>query len=164
MSNDIDLKSLHPLEVRVLREFDPGDTISADVLAERLGYKTGQANQAVSWLGAKGLVEETERETVVAYELTDLGREYAEKGTPEERIVRFIDAHGPARIPEIVEALGLANKDVGSAYGALSKMGVLAMDGEKRITLRDADAADEVKKVRALLDKAAASEDGVLTQ
>ena len=164
MSNDIDLKSLHPLEVRVLREFDPGDTISADVLAERLGYKTGQANQAVSWLGAKGLLEEVDRTTVVAYELTDLGREYAEKGTPEERIVRFIDSHGPARIPEIVEALGLENKDVGSAYGSLSKMGVLAMDGEKRITLKDADAADEVKKVRALLDKALASENGVLAQ
>ncbi len=52
MGNDIDLKSLHPLEVRVLREFAPGDEVSAAVLADRLGYKVGQANQAVSWLSA----------------------------------------------------------------------------------------------------------------
>ena len=98
----------------------------------------------------------------MAYELTDLGREYAEHGTPEERIVRHLDANGPARIPDLVQALGLENKDVGSAYGSLSKMGVLAMDEEKRITLRDPDAADQVKKVRALLDKAASSDDGTL--
>lgn len=129
----IDLKSLHPLEVRVLREFSPGDTITTPLLAQKLGYKIGQANQAVSWLSAKGLLEESQRQTVVAYELTDLGSEYAEHGTPEERIVRLLDEKGPQRIPEIVAALGLENKDVGSAYGALSKMGVLAMDGEKRI-------------------------------
>lgn len=164
MSSNIDLKSLHPLEVRVLREHAVGDEISAESLAERLEYKVGQANQALSWLAGKQLVEESGRRTRVSYELTELGRDYAENGTPEERIVRLLDQHGPARIPEIVKALGLENKDVGSAYGSLSKMGVLAMDGEKRITLKDADAADEVKKVRALLDRAASSADGVLTQ
>ncbi|MFW5689333.1 MAG: phenylalanine--tRNA ligase subunit alpha [Spirochaetota bacterium] len=164
MSNDIDLKSLHPLEVRVLREFKPGDTLTTETMTERLGFKVGQANQAVSWLSAKGLLEETGRETVVAYELTELGRDYAENGTPEERMVRYLDSNGPARIPDITKALGLENKDVGSAYGGLSKMGVLAMDDEKRIALKDADAADEVKKVRALLDKAVASENGVLRQ
>ncbi len=164
MNNDIDLKSLHPLEVRVLREFSPGDELTTEAMTQRLGYKVGQANQAVSWLAAKGLLEETARETAVAYELTELGREYAEKGTPEERIVRHLESNGPARIPEITQALGLENRDVGSAYGSLSKMGVLAMDGEKRITLKDADAADEVRKVRALLDKATAAEDGVIRQ
>ena len=155
--SDIDLKSLHPLEVRILREFGPGDTITTSVLAERLGYKVGQANQAVSWLSAKGLLEESARQTVVAYELTDLGREYAEHGTPEERIVRLLDEKGPQRIPEIVTALGLENKDVGSAYGALGRMGVLAMDEEKRIELVDPDAATDVKIVRELLDRATAS-------
>ena len=162
MSTDIDLKSLHPLEVRVLREFSAGDPVSAALLAERLGYKVGQANQALSWLSAKGLVEETDRETVVAYELTELGREYAERGTPEERIVGFLDEHGPARIPEIVEALGLENKDVGSAYGGLSKAGVLAMDGEKRIALKDADSAHDVRTVRALLDRGKDAPGGTL--
>src|SRR6056297_1987836 len=164
MGNDIDLKSLHPLEVRVLREFAPGDEVSAAVLAERLGYKVGQANQAVSWLGAKGLLEEVDRRTVVAYELTELGRDYADRGTPEERIVGFLDEKGPARIPDIVAALGLENKDVGSAYGGLSKAGVVAMDDEKRIMLKDAGSAHDVRMVRGLLDRAKDAQGGTLQQ
>jgi len=164
MGNDIDLKSLHPLEVRVLREFAPGEEVSAAVLADRLGYKVGQANQAVSWLSAKGLLEEVDRRTVVAYELTELGRDYAERGTPEERIVGFLDEKGPARIPDIVAALGLENKDVGSAYGGLSKAGVVAMDDEKRIMLKDAGSAHDVRMVRGLLDRAKDAPGGTLQQ
>jgi phenylalanyl-tRNA synthetase alpha chain len=130
----------------------------------RLGYKVGQANQAVSWLGAKGLLEETDRETVVAYELTDLGCEYAEKGTPEERIVGLLDEQGPKRIPEITSALGLENKDVGSAYGGLSKMGVLGMDDEKRVELKDPHAATDVKVVRSLLDRAVEADNHTLNE
>ncbi len=162
MRSDIDLKSLHPLEVRVLREFTPGEPITTSALSSRLGFNVGQANQAVSWLTAKELIEETARETVVAYELTDLGREYAAHGTPEERIVRLLDEKGPLRIPEIVGALGLENKDVGSAYGSLSRMGVLAMDDEKRIVLEDTHAATDVRLVRELLDRAKAAENGTL--
>lgn len=163
MNTRIDLKSLHPLEVRVLREFTPGQTITTSVLGERLGYKVGQANQAVSWLTAKQLLQETSRETVVAYDLTELGRNYARHGTPEERIVRLLDESGPLRIPEIVDALGMENKDVGSAYGNLSKMGVLAMDDAKRIELRNPRAATDVQTVRALLDRAVAADDWTLS-
>ena len=162
MNSDIDLKSLHPLEVRVLRELSPGDPITTSVCRNQLGFNIGQANQAVSWLTAKGLMEETARETVIAYELTDLGREYAEHGTPEERIVRLLDGKGPLRIPEIVAALGLENKDVGSAYGSLSRMGVLAMDDEKRIELKDPHAATDVRIIRGLLDRARSAEGGTL--
>ncbi|MFP4549398.1 MAG: phenylalanine--tRNA ligase subunit alpha [Spirochaetales bacterium] len=163
MSNHVELKSLHPLEIRVLREFSPGQTISPAILAERLGYKTGQSNQAISWLAAKGLVCESGREQSVAYELTELGHDFAENGMPEERMIRFLQEHGPARIPEITKALGLENKDVGSAYGSLSKAGVVAMNDQKQIMVQDAEAAADAGLLRGLLDRAQAAPEKTLT-
>ncbi len=157
MSTTVDLKSLHPLEVRVLREHTAGEFLTAESLAERLGYKVGQANQALSWLGGKGLVEEAGRQPRVAYELTELGLAYADQGTPEERMISFLAENGPARIPEIVSALDLENRDVGSAYGSLSKAGVLAMNDQKQIEVKNAEGTAEIKLLRELLTRAQAS-------
>ena len=72
---DIDVKNLHPLEVKLLRHIDLESEITAERIVDELGYKVGQCNQAFSWLCAKGALQETSRKTVVVYELTDLGRE-----------------------------------------------------------------------------------------
>lgn len=129
------VKTLHPLEVKVLLKYKPGERLDAARLQTELGYKEGHCHQAFSWLSAKGLCSELGRETRTVFELTPLGREFAEKGTPEERILRFLSEKGPATLPEIVAALGLSQKDVGSAFGLLSKEGALSMDGEKRAVL-----------------------------
>ncbi|TVQ28016.1 MAG: phenylalanine--tRNA ligase subunit alpha [Spirochaetaceae bacterium] len=162
MKTDVDLKGLHPLEVRLLLEFSAGEQITASALSERLGYKVGQANQAVSWLEAKGLLVEAERTTAVGFELTELGAEYARTGTPEERIIALLRDRGPLRIPDITAALGLENKDVGSAYGSLGKAGALEMDGEKRIAVKDPDAATDVALIRTLLDRAESADGRLL--
>jgi len=133
------VKSLHPLEVKVLLRYGDPDAIASGTdrldssrLQAELEYKEGHSNQAFSWLSAKGLAAEDGRDARTVYELTPLGREFAEKGTPDERILRFLAEKGPAKLPEIVQALGLEQKDVGSAFGGLSKDGVLVMDAEKR--------------------------------
>ena len=74
---DIEVKNLHPLEVRLLRHVSPGEAITADRLVSELGYKIGQCNQAFSWLTAKGLLSESSREKYTLYELTDTGRAQA---------------------------------------------------------------------------------------
>ncbi|MFO8063279.1 MAG: phenylalanine--tRNA ligase subunit alpha [Spirochaetota bacterium] len=151
-------KNLHPLEVRVLLHFEGNDEFDAGRLVQTLGFNTGQANQALSWLAAKELVSEVRREHSVTYELTELGERYAANGTPEERIVSLVRERGPMRMPEISEALSLENKETGSAYGALSKAGVLAMDEEKRVVVGDeAKLPQSVSTVRALIDRAAAT-------
>ena len=55
---DIDVKNLHPLEVRLLRHVSAGEDITPERIIQDLDYKVGQSNQAFSWLTAKGLVEE----------------------------------------------------------------------------------------------------------
>lgn len=162
MDTGIDLKTLHPLEVRVLLTFDDTVDIKPDVVTAQVGLNTGQCNQALSWLVAKELISETGRETLTEFELTDLGKEYTEHGTPEERILAHLESAGPTSIPDLSAKLGLENKDIGSAFGALSKAGAAAMDSEKNVALKDASAAGDVSVARALL--ARASELGSLTE
>ncbi len=135
MSAETVIKGLHPLEIRLLRHFQPGEVITPARAIAELSFNLGQFNQAVSWLGAKGLLQEAGRLRRTEYELTDLGREYRLAGTPEERLMRLAAEAGPLTLPQIAERLGLESRDVGSAFGTLSKEGLLAMDGEKRVTL-----------------------------
>jgi phenylalanyl-tRNA synthetase alpha chain len=156
MEHESLVKALHPLEVKVLRHFEEGGKIDTSTLMEELSFNLGQCNQALSWLASKGLLEEKSRRKLVQYELTELGREYQAKGTPEERLLSLIAAEGPLKLPEIAEKLALENREVGSAFGGLAKEGALVMDQDKKVTLksngRKVDGVESVKTVRELLD------------
>jgi phenylalanyl-tRNA synthetase alpha chain len=173
------VKNLHPLEVRIILSYKREDELSIEKVEADLGFKSGNGNQALSWLAGKGIVGEIRRESKIFYELTDLGREWKEKGSPEERMIELARLQGGTnspglRLPEIAQTLGLDNKDVGSAFGALSKLGVFAMDGEKRVRIALAPdalvngrpakgaAAEYLALYRSLLDRAAAAEKGLL--
>ncbi|HOZ72166.1 MAG TPA: phenylalanine--tRNA ligase subunit alpha [Spirochaetales bacterium] len=151
------LKGLHPLEIKVLLRYAPGDGLDAARLASELGYVEGHANQAQAWLSAKGLAAETGRSSRNVYELTALGREWLEAGSPEERMVAWLAQHGPAAMPTICQAVGIEQKDAGSAYGRLSKEGVLAMGQDKLVSLVDASKSLRAAALKALLAKAAAA-------
>ncbi len=153
---DIDVKNLHPLEVRLLRHVSIGEDITPEAIIRDLDYKVGQSNQAFSWLTAKGFVKEKSRCTKVSYELTDFGRAEQKEGLPAERIFLFLKKEGPHTLPQIAEALSLENSDVGSAYGLLSSRKVLAMNEEKKAAAAADSLPSDVLLQRALLDKAAA--------
>jgi len=148
---DIDVKSLHPLEIKMLRGVSSGEELTPAGMMERLSFKLGQCNQAFSWLSAKGLITETSRTVRTVFEITDFGRNQEQEGTAEERIIGFLKEKGAAKMPEIAAALGLENKDVGSAFGQMSKEGLLEMDGDKNVSVKSADPSDRMKTVRALL-------------
>ncbi|HTP58930.1 MAG TPA: phenylalanine--tRNA ligase subunit alpha, partial [Spirochaetia bacterium] len=149
-------RELHPLEVKVLLHAREGAEITQASLISELAYNTGQANQALSWLAAKGFAAEKSRATRVLYEITDFGRECLDKGTYEERILRLLSAEGPHSLPEIARKLGVDPKDVGSAFGGLSKERILSMDDQKRATLAGSGTGNgSSDAVRALLSKAA---------
>ncbi|HTX72125.1 MAG TPA: phenylalanine--tRNA ligase subunit alpha [Rectinemataceae bacterium] len=160
------VKTLHPLEVKVLLRYGPADHLDSARLQSELDYKEGHANQAFSWLAAKGLVAEEGRQSRTVYELTPLGREMAEKGSYEERILRHLEGRsGGETLPDIAAALGIEQKDVGSAFGLLSKEGALSMNAEKRAVLNTAwfktshegGKLPRIAIVRALLEKAVAA-------
>ena len=146
-------RHLHPLEVKVLRHFKDGRPITVQAIEQELEFNLGQANQAVSWLSAKEFLREESRKKETVYELTELGTQYAENGTPEERIIATVQSEGSHTMPELAEKLGLAQKDIGSAFGRLSKEGVLVMEEGKRVAPRDGR-SPSVEALRTVLDRA----------
>ncbi len=154
MATEQSVSTLHPLEVKVLLGFNADEQISPARISTKLGYNLGQANQAVSWLVQKQFLSEHDRTLKISYELTDLGTSFREGGFPEERLFQFVRDNGPQKLPEAAQAVGLEPKDIGSAFGALSKAGVLAMDGEKRISATAEELPEYCGVIRGLLDKA----------
>jgi phenylalanyl-tRNA synthetase alpha chain len=159
----LEIKNLHPLEIKVLLNVHQGEEIHNGVLISRLQFNVGQCNQAFSWLAAKNLVRDIRRIEKRSYEITDLGKRYQREGTPEERILSFVNEQGPASIPELSAALDLENKDAGSAFGNLSKEKVLIMDADKKVAALGETPSDRMKTVRTLLDRAA-EEGGTLAE
>ena len=152
---DIDVKNLHPLEVRVLRHVSSDDDITPEGIIQDLGYKVGQCNQAFSWLQAKGCLEEVSRASHVIYELTDAGRKMVEEGGPiAERIFNFVLKFGPHTLPSIAEALKLEKSEVGSAFGLLSSKGTAQLDSEKKASIKKPSLPDVVARQRHLLHEA----------
>jgi phenylalanyl-tRNA synthetase alpha chain len=156
------VKNLHPLEVRVLRAFKPGQELTAQTLIHNLDYKEGHANQAFSWLAGKGLAEVVRREPHTYFEITELGKENLRKGFAEARIIRLLKDKGPKTLPEMTAALGLEQKDVGSAFGALSKEGVLVLDADKRASYTGGALPQRFVIAAAVLKKALETAGGMV--
>jgi len=168
------VKNLHPLEIRILLAYKKSDELTVGKVEKDLGLKSGNGNQALSWLAGKGLVSELRRIPAVFYELTELGRDWQERGTVEERIVELVRAKSGLSLPDIARELNLENKDSGSAFGALSKLGVLSLDSEKKVIVAlgqddfvdgrpaKGEAGEHFAVIRSLLNKAVTS--GILAE
>ncbi len=151
------VRALHPLEVKIILAYGTGDLIDGDRVRTELGFKEGQENQAFSWLTAKGVLEEASRDTELWYELTPLGEEWLTRGVPEARIMTLLEQRGPMTLPEIAAALGFDQKTVGSAFGALSREGVCALDHDKKAALKSPARPPRIIAIEALLGEAKAS-------
>lgn len=156
------IKNLHPLETKLLLNYTENDELTGEKLQKELSYKEGHCNQAFSWLSGKNLLKETGRTAHTYYELTDYGRAIAKNGSAEERIITFLKEGGPKALPEIASALGLENKDVGSAFGPLSKEGVLRMTADKKAEYTGAAVPERIARAKALIAKAEKSQAGGL--
>jgi phenylalanyl-tRNA synthetase alpha chain len=154
MDTNTGARELHPLEIKVLLRYGAGTEVTHALLAQELEFKEGQANQALSWLAAKGFVKEKSRAARVLFEITDTGREAVEKGTPEERILDLLELKGSMALPDIARELSIEPKDVGSAFGGLSKEGALTMDAEKRAAPAKTGRPDRLLVTRVLLERA----------
>ena len=168
------VKNLHPLEVKIILSYKKGDELSIETVEQNLHFKGGNGNQALSWLLGKGIVREIRREKAVFFELTALGRDWKEKGAPEERMLELARIQSGLTLPEIAQNLGLDKKDAGSAFGNCAKLGLLAMDSGKGVVLAlpaedlangrpvRGPGAEYFALLRGLLDRVAAAAGGVL--
>jgi phenylalanyl-tRNA synthetase alpha chain len=158
---DFDLKSLHPLEIKLLLNVSPKEIFTVYQLIDKLSLKLGQCNQAISWLMAKEAITEKSREAKILYTLTELGVQFQEKGLPETRILSLVKEKGPKKFPEIARELELPNETVGSSFGQMSKEGILGMDKEKRVSVKDESKIQKYELIQAILDKAVKEEGSI---
>ncbi len=156
------VKNLHPLEVRVLLTYKINEELTSQKLQKELDYKEGHANQAFSWLTGKELACIVRREEHTFFELTELGQVYEKEGVPAERIFNFVKENGPKSLPEIAQSLGIENKDVGSAFGQLSKEGSLSMNAEKQASYEGKDLPKNIIIAKELLQKAIKDDNATL--
>lgn len=156
------IKNLHPLETKVLLNYGLSDELTATRLQTELGYKEGHANQAFSWLAGKKLLMETSRTPHTYFELTDFGKLVLKDGFVEEKIVNYLKENGAHKLPEIATALGIENKDVGSAFGTLSKDQVLIMTAEKTVEYSGKPLPARLTIAKSLIEKASKAENYLL--
>jgi len=148
------IKNLHPLEIKVLLKYSDQDELTSEKLQNELEYKEGHANQAFSWLGGKELLEEIKRTPHTFFEITETGKKLAETGTVEERMINYLKENGAHTLPEIAAAIGCEQKDIGSAFGPLSKEGILKMNEEKKAEYTGKELPARLSVVSKLLAKA----------
>ncbi len=146
------IQGLHPLEIKLLLHYKADELITSEKVLDELSYNLGQCNQAFSWLSAKELIEEKSREKSIKFLLTELGRDYQEKGSHEERIFKLIQKQGPLTLPDIAVRLKLENREVGSAFGALSKSGLLGMNEKKQVVILDNKKLKAIDALTGLLN------------
>ena len=74
----------------------------------------------------------------------------------------MLKENGAKTLPEIAAALTIENKDIGSAFGQLSKDGVLKMNAEKKAEYTGSALPKRISIASTLLKRAAESENGLL--
>ncbi|AHH10694.1 phenylalanine--tRNA ligase subunit alpha [Borrelia coriaceae] len=146
------VKTLHPLEIKVILNYKEGDKIYALRLAEDLLYNEGQSNKTIEWLVSKGILRETFRKFNVFYRITEKGIDALNNGLIEERIINLVSKK-TVLMPNLALELETDPRDVGRAFGNLSKEGVLSLGLGKKVIVKDLKRAS-YKVVKDLLLKA----------
>jgi phenylalanyl-tRNA synthetase alpha chain len=115
------LESLHPLESKVLLSFQQGEPLSAFELLKASGLDESRLDMASGWLQSKGLLDVKEESITSLVSLTETGREYLEKGTPEMRIINALREGKQLTVKDIIQTWGMDPSEVSSAVGALKE-------------------------------------------
>ena len=118
------LESLHPLESKVLLSFRQ-EALSAFELLKSSGLDESRLDMASGWLQSKGLLEVKDESITALVSLTETGREFLEKGTPEMRIINALREEKQFTVKDIIQTWGMDPSDVSSAVGALKEAKVV---------------------------------------
>ena len=154
-----DAPPLSPNETRTLVALLDGEERTIEATAEAAGLDAAQVRSAVESLKARELAEMTREDVARRAVATDLGRRFAEVGTPEVCILERIVA-GATTVPGCQEVEAHDRRAVGTAFGYLKKNGYIAVDGGV-VSLVDGKRSDLDDALGSLRDLAAAGDAGL---
>ncbi|MFT4326802.1 MAG: hypothetical protein ACMXYK_04840, partial [Candidatus Woesearchaeota archaeon] len=125
----INIKSLHPYEIAVLKVLD--SVMTFNNLVTKTGLQEIQAKRAIQWLENKALLT-AESNTVQNVVLGENGSVYKEKGLPETRFLRAMtDTFTP--VSEIAKKADIDVSEINIIIGTLKRKA--AIDIQKDATL-----------------------------
>jgi phenylalanyl-tRNA synthetase alpha chain len=119
------IESLHPLESKLLLSFAAKSSVSASDILTASGLDESRLDMASGWLQTKGLLEARDESVTSLVSLTETGRDYFERGTPEMRIISALRAGKKFTVKEIIHSWGMDPAEVSSAVGTLKETGVI---------------------------------------
>ncbi len=119
------LESLHPLENKLLLSFVSRDVLAGPALLAASGLDESRLDMASGWLQTKELLEVKDESITSFVALTETGREYLEKGTPEMRIISALREGKQFTVKDVIQAWGMDPTEVSSATGELKNKGVI---------------------------------------
>ncbi len=123
---------LSPIEVTLIKALGVGN-YSIEEAVRKSGMNRDAILKASYLLQEKGYAEVSTK-VIRKYYLTSEGKEYLEKGLPEERLVKLLK-EGVKDIGELQKKMG--KKEFGIALGWLKKRGVVRIENGKLILLKD---------------------------
>ncbi len=115
------LESLHPLEHKVLLSFDREGALSAPDILTKSGLDESRLDMASGWLQTKGLLDVKDESVTTQVSLTETGKEYREKGTPEMRIMNALKEGRQFTVKDIIQTWGMDPSEVSSTVGSLKQ-------------------------------------------
>ncbi|AFU74806.1 phenylalanyl-tRNA synthetase subunit alpha [Borreliella afzelii HLJ01] len=159
MKADLNLiKTLHPLEIKVILNNKEEDNISSSIIIEKLGFNEGQANKTIEWLNSKRIIIETYRKLNVFYKATEKGLSVLKDGFVEEKIINLV-SRKTVLASNLALELELDLKEVRKAFGNLLKEGILSLDLNKQVIINCSDGIEaNYQKIRVLLERAKSSD------
>ncbi len=161
MERETLIRSLHPLEIRILRACPEGGEASGAALREGAGLPEDRFRRGIQWLLSKEVVTVKREEVREAVHLTELGKRYAASGLPEALLIDHVERHEGLSVPDLLGGTELPEAEVRSAFGKLKKQGVLMVE-HGTVTLRPhADVAPH-RKMAETIRRLAGAEETVL--
>jgi phenylalanyl-tRNA synthetase alpha chain len=152
------LESLHPLESKLLLCFAAKTTISAPEILSASGLDESRLDMASGWLQTKGLLDVRDESVTSFVSLTETGRDYLKKGTPEMRIVDALREEKKFTVKEIIQSWGMDPTEVSSAVGTLKEAGVVRIVQGGILELSAGANVAEYESLAALIKAAAESD------
>jgi len=124
-------RDLHPLERELLTYLDSaGPSTDQNIIEKSDLADEGSFRRASEWLLSRGLVNEVSRESRTFVELGPVGQANAAAGiTPELALIRAV-GRGISDLAEIQKDSTFDRGRWGSAFGALTRTGIVARSGE----------------------------------
>ena len=163
MSEDIEktISELHIYEKKLLKELEKNPEATPEEIAENTGMDIKSVMSAAGSLASKDIID-VHKDVVNTYFLTEDGRQYAEHGLPERKILNALVTRDHISMKDLADEAGIDKKEANIAIGWLRRKNWAQIDkGVVNITDFGKDFASKLDVDEQTLNYLKANVDGV---